>query len=131
MRRIGKGCISADPLEIRPEYIVLRAAEVEKNEHLHGGPLFPNSEDRAYFEHYYQMENRLKQSTNLFGVKCGPQCLQKANSAITIGCSLSFICKLDRLTTATSYLMSLGRRVMSTVTKTVVFTDLEGYTKYG
>ncbi|MEC8381214.1 MAG: hypothetical protein VXZ96_12875 [Myxococcota bacterium] len=42
--------------EIQPDYLVLRAFEIENNQHLHGGALFPNSEDQAYFEHYYRLE---------------------------------------------------------------------------
>ena len=42
--------------ELKPDYLVLRAVEVDDNQHLHGGPLFPETEDRAYFEQYYTLE---------------------------------------------------------------------------
>ena len=42
--------------DLKPDYLVLRAVEVEENQHFHGGPLFPEAPDKVYFEQYYTLE---------------------------------------------------------------------------
>ena len=55
--------------ELKPDYLVLRAVEVDDNQHLHGGPLFPETEDRAYFEQYYTLEESFEARHKSFGEK--------------------------------------------------------------
>jgi hypothetical protein len=39
---------------LRPDYIVLRWAEVNRNRHFHGGRLFDTDEQRRYFQRHYR-----------------------------------------------------------------------------
>jgi len=44
--------------DLAPDYIVLRTLEVEKNRHLHGGPLFETPQHAAYFKGRYREVKR-------------------------------------------------------------------------
>jgi hypothetical protein len=41
--------------ELKPDYIVLRATEIDRNEHFFGGATFDNEEQRQYFEATYEL----------------------------------------------------------------------------
>ena len=45
-------------LVLRPDYLVLRSFEVDENHHFHGGPLFANGAERAYFDENYREARR-------------------------------------------------------------------------
>jgi len=44
--------------DLRPDCLVLRSFEVDANRHYHGGPLFANDEQIAYFAGHYQEAER-------------------------------------------------------------------------
>jgi len=46
--------------ELRPDAIVLRAFEVERNRHFHGGKLFETPEARQYFHRHYLLAARFR-----------------------------------------------------------------------
>ncbi len=38
----------------KPDYVVLRSSEVDRNQHFHGGPLFENPLQKQYFQQHYK-----------------------------------------------------------------------------
>jgi hypothetical protein len=44
----------------RPDYIVLRSFEVDRNQAFHGGPLFQTREQRSHFDENYSEKNRFR-----------------------------------------------------------------------
>ena len=46
--------------QLRPDYIVLRSSEIEKNRHFHGGPLFENDQQKRLFFGCYREVKRFR-----------------------------------------------------------------------
>lgn len=57
--------------DLRPDYLVLRAFEMDSNAHFHGGPLFESTGQMAYFGDHYEEVRRFEAPLRaLWGEKC-------------------------------------------------------------
>ncbi len=57
---------------LEPDYLVLRSFEVDRNMHFHGGPLFENREQRAFFmDHYGEIKRFIAPYPEVWGEYAG------------------------------------------------------------